>query len=110
MFSNRVVSLISKWFAANKLTLIFDKTNIKQFITYNSPRTKLLGLQIDSHLNWKTHADQPIPKLCSKIPITYQQHRHPEISLFPPFSLLNDIQNNFLGKLIWQQEGIYITE
>jgi hypothetical protein len=68
MLSNRVVSLMDKWFAVNKLTLTLDKTNIIKFITYNSPQfsisigyedkyveesvhTKFLGLQIDSHLN-----------------------------------------------------------
>jgi hypothetical protein len=82
MLSNRVVSLMGKWFAANMLTLNFDKTNIIKFIKYNSPQflilisigyedkyigdpvhTKFLGLQIDSHLNWKTHVDQLVPKL-----------------------------------------------
>jgi hypothetical protein len=63
---------MSKWFAMNKLTLILDKTNIITFITYNLPQflisigyedkhieesvhTTFLGLQIDSHLNWKIH-------------------------------------------------------
>jgi hypothetical protein len=80
MLSNRVVSLMRKWFAVNKLTLILDKTNIIKFIIYNSPQypisikyenkyieesvhTKLLGLQIDSHLNWKSHVDKLVPKL-----------------------------------------------
>jgi hypothetical protein len=57
-----------KWFAANKLTLNVDKTNIIKFITYNSPQfpisigyedkyiedsayTKFLGLQIDKKLH-----------------------------------------------------------
>jgi hypothetical protein len=80
MLSNRVVPLMGKWFAVNKLNQNLDKTNAIKFITYNSPQfpiiiryedkyieesvhTKFLGLQIDSHLNWKTHADQLIPKL-----------------------------------------------
>jgi hypothetical protein len=29
---------MGKWFAANKLTLKLDKTNIIKFITYNSPQ------------------------------------------------------------------------
>jgi hypothetical protein len=71
---------MSKWFDANKLTLNLDKTNIIKFITKNSPQfpisigyddkhieesvhTKFLGLQIVSHLNWKTHIDQLVSKL-----------------------------------------------
>jgi hypothetical protein len=37
--------------------------------------------------------------LCSKIPVTYQQHQRPEINLFCLLSLPNEIWNNFLGKL-----------
>jgi hypothetical protein len=95
MLSNRVVSLMGEWFAVNKLTLNLDKTNIIKFMTYNSPQFLLsvgyeykyieesvyitfLGLQIDSHLNWKTHIDQLVPKLSGacyavKISVTYQQ-------------------------------------
>jgi hypothetical protein len=68
--ANRVVSHMSKWFAANKLALNLDKINIIKFLTNNSPQcplsigyndkyieesvhTKFLGLQIDNHLNWK---------------------------------------------------------
>jgi hypothetical protein len=71
MLSNRVLSLISKWFAANKLALNLDKTNIIKFTTINEPQcplsigyndkyieeiaqTKFLGLQIDNHLNQRT--------------------------------------------------------
>jgi hypothetical protein len=80
MLSNRVLSLMSKWFAANKLTLNLNKTNIIKFTTINLPwcplsigyndkyteesvHTKFLGLHIDNHLNWKNHIDQLIPKL-----------------------------------------------
>jgi hypothetical protein len=38
MLSNRVLSLMSKWFAANKLALNLDKTNIIKFITINVPQ------------------------------------------------------------------------
>jgi hypothetical protein len=75
MLSNPVVSLMSKWFTVNKPALNLDETNIIKFIMYNSPQflisigyedkyikesvhTIFLGLQIDSHLNWKTHIDQ----------------------------------------------------
>jgi hypothetical protein len=124
-------NMMGKWFAAIKLTLNLDKPDIIKFVRYNSPQfpisieyddkyieesvhTKFLGLQIDSHLNWKTHVDQLVPKLnraCYAITsLSYQQHRHPEINLFCLFSLFNDIQNNLLGKFIKQQESIYITE
>jgi hypothetical protein len=80
MLSNRVPSLMSKWFAVNKLALNLDKTNIIKFTTTYVPRcplstgynnkyieesaqTKFLGLQIDNHLNWKNHINQFIPKL-----------------------------------------------
>jgi hypothetical protein len=36
--------------------------------------TKFLGLQIDNHLNWKNHIDQPIPKLSRACHVAYQQH------------------------------------
>jgi hypothetical protein len=78
--SYRVLSLMSKWYAANKLALNRDKTNIITFTTINVPQcplsigyndkyieesaqTKFLGLQIDNHLNWKNHIYQLIPKL-----------------------------------------------
>jgi hypothetical protein len=35
MLSNRVVSHMSKWFAANKLAMCLDKTNIIKFTTIN---------------------------------------------------------------------------
>jgi hypothetical protein len=79
ILSNRALSHMSKWFAANKLALNLDKTNIVKFITKNSPQyplgigyndkcveesinTKFLGLQIYNHLNWKNHIDQLVPK------------------------------------------------
>jgi hypothetical protein len=70
--SNTVLYHISKLFTSNKLVLNLDKTNIIKFTTNKSPQydlnigynekymeepinTKLLGLQIDNHLNWKNH-------------------------------------------------------
>jgi hypothetical protein len=41
MLWNRVVSHMSKWFAANKLALNLDKTNIIKFITVNLPQCPL---------------------------------------------------------------------
>jgi hypothetical protein len=70
---------MSKWFAANKLALNLDKTNVITFTTHNvaqcplstgynakyieeSEQTKFLGLQIDNHLNWKNRIDKLSPK------------------------------------------------
>jgi hypothetical protein len=80
MLSIRVLSLVGKWFAANKLALNLDKTNIIKFTRINVPQcplstgyndkyteestqTEFLGSQIDNHLNWKNCIDQLIPKL-----------------------------------------------
>jgi hypothetical protein len=71
---------MNEWFAANKLALNLDKTNIITFTTINtsqcplsivyndkyieeSAQTKFLGLQIDNHLHCKNHFDHLIPKL-----------------------------------------------
>jgi hypothetical protein len=68
------------WFAANKLVLSLEKTNILESVMSNSPHcaltigykdkyieetvnSKFLGLHTDNHLNWKDHIDQMIPKL-----------------------------------------------
>jgi hypothetical protein len=71
MLSNKVLSQMSKWFSANKLSQNLEKTNvIKQYplhIGYNNKyiegkvNTKFLGLQIGNHLNWKNHINQLIP-------------------------------------------------
>jgi hypothetical protein len=68
-----------KWFAANKLVLNLEKTNIMKFVTKNFllcaltigykdkyievVNTKFLGIHLDNHQNWKDHIDQIIPKL-----------------------------------------------
>jgi hypothetical protein len=39
--------------------LDYDDKYIRRGYTY----TKVLGLQIDIHLNWKNHKDQLVPKL-----------------------------------------------
>jgi hypothetical protein len=38
----------------------YHESNVKQAV-----HTKLLGLGLDHHMNWKTHIDKIIPKLCS---------------------------------------------
>jgi len=62
------------------MVLNLEKTNIMAFLTINQPycaltvsskdkcieeavNLKFLAIQIDSHLNWRNHIDQIIPKL-----------------------------------------------
>ena len=78
--SNLVLSHTIKWFSANHLVLNLDKTNRMKFITNNpshfalsigykeeyiqeTVNTKFLGLQINNHLNWKSHTEQMIPQV-----------------------------------------------
>jgi hypothetical protein len=75
-----VLSQMSKWFSANKLSLKHDKINIIKFVTNNSPQytlstgykekyveesvnKKFLGLHIDNCLNWKNYIHQLVSKL-----------------------------------------------
>jgi hypothetical protein len=69
-----------KWFTANGLSLNMDKTNIIKFspsnrqynnlqLMYHSKllsavdSTKFLGLELDNHVNWKSHIKKILPKL-----------------------------------------------
>jgi hypothetical protein len=71
--SNLVLSVMIKWFAANKLVLNVDKTNYlshstlyigyKEKYTEDTVNTKFLGSQIDNQLNWKNCIEEMIPKL-----------------------------------------------
>ena len=78
--ANLVSAHMIEWFAANVLVLNLEKANIMRFIIVNQPycaltishkdkcieevvNLKFHGIQIDSHLNWKNHTDQIIPKL-----------------------------------------------
>jgi hypothetical protein len=78
--SNLVLSHIIEWFAANKLILNLEKTNVMKFVTKNLPHcaltigykdkyieeivnTKFLGLHLDNHLNWNNNIDQIIPQI-----------------------------------------------
>jgi len=80
LVTNSVLSHMIKLFAANKLVLNLDKTDIMQFITKDTTHstlcigytekyieetvnTKFLGLQTDNHLNWKNHTEKTSPKL-----------------------------------------------
>jgi len=77
--SNLVLSCMIEWFKANKLVLTLEKTNIIKPETLNSSvyalatgykdkyteetvHTHFLVLQPNSHLIWKNHIDQMIPK------------------------------------------------
>jgi hypothetical protein len=78
--SKIVLCRMSKWFAANRLARILDKTIIITFIVYNSPQhalnvgykgkcveesvnTKFVGLQTDNQLNRTNDIEKLIPKL-----------------------------------------------
>jgi len=78
--ANLVLARMIEWFSANKLVLNLEKTNIIKYVTNNLPycaltighkdkymeevvNLKLIGIQIDNHLNWKNHIDQIVPKL-----------------------------------------------
>jgi hypothetical protein len=78
------LSLIINWFTANKLVLNIIKTNIIKLAPKQSsnsslavafrnlfmnevPVIKCLGIQLDKNLDWKSHVEYIIPKLCSAI-------------------------------------------
>jgi hypothetical protein len=82
MKSSSILDYMSKWSAANGLSLNIDKTNEIKFnlshsqedssqIPYKGKEIKhvtnikFLGLEIDQYLNWKTHTEQIIPRLSS---------------------------------------------
>ena len=69
-----------EWFSVNGLNLNTDKTNIMKFLSNNRPsnnfqimyhskllvsvnNTKFLGLELDKHVNWKSHIKKILPKL-----------------------------------------------
>jgi hypothetical protein len=109
---------MSKWFAANRLALNLDKTNIIKFIANNSPQhtlnivysgkcieesvnTKFIGFQIHNLLNWTNHIDKLIPKLggeCYTVrSVCHIINTDTQISLFGLFSLWSEVWNNFFG-------------
>ena len=66
---------MTEWFAANKLFLNVEKTNVIKSVTNNLPHCAVsigymkervsatfLGLRVDNRLNWKDHINQMIPK------------------------------------------------
>jgi hypothetical protein len=54
ILSNKAFSHMSKWFAANKLALNVDKTNITKFITNNSPKYPL-NIGYDKYISVSKH-------------------------------------------------------
>jgi hypothetical protein len=101
--TNSILSHIIKWFAANKLVLNLDKTNITQFVTKDTTHTtlcigytqkyieetvntKFLGLKTDNHLNWKNHTEKTSPKLSGE---------HDAIRLMVDVSNINTLKKNF---------------
>ena len=75
-----VLSHTSKWFHANQLNLNVGKTNIVKFTPIKSiyypldieyigklltevTNVRFLGMNIDDHLNWKSHIELILPKL-----------------------------------------------
>jgi hypothetical protein len=102
-----------EWFAANKLVLNLEKTNIMKFVTKNSPHcaltisykdkyieevvnTKLLGIHLDNHLNLKDHIDKIIPKLSAAYYAVRQMYHVSnnnlsQVNLLRLFSLYNEV-------------------
>jgi hypothetical protein len=79
--SNLVLSHISKWLHTNQLILNAEKTNIVKLTPIKSlyypldieyvsklltevTKIRFLGMKIDDHLNWKSHVELILPKLC----------------------------------------------
>jgi hypothetical protein len=82
MRSSSILTHMSKWFAANGLSLNIDKTNVIKFslshlqedlfqFPYRDKEIKevtnikFVGLEIDKHLSWKTHIERINPRLSS---------------------------------------------
>lgn len=80
---------VKSWLEEHNLEINYSKTKVMQFKTYNSPTLSLnidfqnifletvqtfnlLGLNIDTHLNWKTHIDHIKIKLSKFIYALFQ--------------------------------------
>ena len=93
--SENIMSLVNKWFTANKLTLSTDKSSFIIFKTAQSQQTnipdelyfdskyirrentvKYLGLTFDQHLNWNTHITNMCNSLKSCFPIFYSIRKY----------------------------------
>jgi len=77
---SQTLNYMTEWFSVNGLSLNTDKTNIMKFLPSNRPNnnfqimyhskllaaannTKFLGLELDEHVNWKSHIKKILPKL-----------------------------------------------
>jgi len=109
-------------FSANKLVLNLEKTNIMKFVTINEPycaltfsykdkcieeavNLKFLGIQIDSHLNWRNHIDQIIPKLSVACYVVRQMYHICNNDIlrsiyFAYFHSIASYEKNSLGKFL----------
>jgi hypothetical protein len=130
--SNLVLSCMIEWFAANKLTLNLEKTNVMKFVTKNLlhcaltigykdkyieevVNTKFLGMHLDNHLNWNNHIDQIIPKLsaaCYAVTQVYHfVNRNTLRSIYLAY-FLSIVKYGiiFLGQFTQQQEDLHFTK
>ena len=103
---------LSEWFAVNKLSLNLSKTNVMLFtncrreqhvnISLNNCeidmvyKTKLLGVVIDSKLNWKDHVAMVKFKLSKSVAIVHKakhllDRRYGMILYFPCFLHISPI-------------------
>jgi len=78
--TNLALTSLNQWFYINQLMLNITKTNVIKFkpkttayvaldiyykdnVIYEVKSTKFLDMHIDSHMNWKNHVEQILPKL-----------------------------------------------
>jgi hypothetical protein len=113
--SNLVLYRMCEWFDTNQLVLNVEKTNTVKFTTTNLPHyplavryadkhiketttTKFLGIQIDNHLNWKSHIDHIIRRLSAACFAARRLFHILNIdALLCIHSFCNIIWNHFLG-------------
>jgi hypothetical protein len=73
---NLALTSLDQWFTSNQLVLNITKTNVIKFtpkttahvpldisfkdnnVLHEVNSTKILGIHIDNHMNWKTHIEQ----------------------------------------------------
>jgi hypothetical protein len=125
MISNSVLSRMIEWFAANKLVIHLEKTNIMKFVMSNSPhcaltigyKDKYIEETVNSKfldLHWKDHIDQMIPKLggaCYTATLMFHISNINTLkSMYCAYFHSYKVWNNFLGKFFQQQEDTYFTK
>jgi len=77
---SQMLDYMTEWFSVNGLSMNMNKTNIMKFLPSNrqnnnfqfmhhskllvaANNTKFLGLELDKHVNWKSHIKKILPKL-----------------------------------------------